>query len=683
MRPNEDADFNENSSPGLFGLLRPFSGRLFGVIGLLILLALTDLAPPFAIKLLIDDVFTGSSNTDRFGGQWQLLGIILIGLFLTYVIRNVLFYMSRMLSLRTSEDVCFSLRKQLFDHLQQLSLKFYRSNQPGRVVARVMDDTYKIQTFIQDKSPLLMLNLLKFQILIVVICVMNIRLALASIIILPLQFVTYRFFRAPIRSSHSEAQENLSLAYGSVVEKFLGIEVVKGFSAEARESATFHEAIDLSRKSQIKSQRYHFAQKVTADLLVGLGTIMLLAYGAFEVIKGHMKGGEFMMFFGYVMMLYPSILEIISGVGHSSKATASVSRVFDMLDEPIHDKGVMSDSGTKAALADLVGDIEFKQVSFGYDDASEVLHDVSFRIKAGERVAITGPSGSGKSTAMNLIPRFIAPTSGSIWIGDQDASEQPLSLIRSAIGIAFQEVFLFNATIYENLRYAREDATREHVDRVCKITGADEVIARLPNGFETRLADYGVELSRGEKQRITLARALLKESPILIFDEATASIDREASHEIMETIAREMPERTIIMVTHEAYLLGLVDRVICIREGSVCFNGKPDHYMEREYGSLAAAIMHTDAPVIPSTNKTPPIADAATNEELSDQTDSDDKNSENTLGSSETSESSPKNTVQALGEPKAKGTPQSSGNPRNTNSTDRHASGVWKAKEDD
>jgi len=677
MRSSEDTDFNESQSTGLFGLMRPFSARLFGVIGLLVMLALTDLAPPFAIKLLIDDVFTGSAYTDSFGGQWQLLGVILIGLFLTYVVRNVLFYMSRMLSLRTSEDVCFSLRKQLFDHLQQLSLKFYRSNQPGRVVARVMDDTYKIQAFIQEKFPLLLLNLLKFQILIVVICMMNIRLALASIIILPLQFVTYRFFRAPIRSSHSEAQENLSLAYGSVVEKFLGIEVVKGFSAEARESATFHEAIDLSRKSQIKSQRYHFAQKVTADLLVGLGTIMLLAYGAFEVIKGHMKGGEFMMFFGYVMMLYPSILEIISGVGHSSKATASVSRVFDMLDEPIHDKGVMSDSGTKAALSELVGDIEFKQVSFEYDDTSEVLHNVSFRIKAGERVAITGPSGSGKSTAMNLIPRFITPTSGSIWIDDQDAADQPLSLVRSAIGIAFQEVFLFNATIYENLRYAREDATREHVGRVCKLTGADEVIARLPNGFETRLADYGVELSRGEKQRITLARALLKESPILIFDEATASIDREASHAIMETIAREMPERTIIMVTHEAYLLGLVDRVICIREGTVCFNGKPDQYMEREYGSLAASIMHTDYPpsIKPKDMASP--STLAEKEELSDEPDLDDEDSISISGSSQTGY------VQALNRTKSEGESQTGGKQKSQDSTDLHTSGVWKAKDSD
>ena len=444
------------------------------VVGLLILLALTDLAPPFAIKLLIDDVFSDSDLAQSFGGNWRLLGLILTGLFASYIVRNALFYSSRMLSLRTSEDICFSLRKQLFDHLQQLNLKFYRSNQPGRVGARVMDDTYKIQAFIQDKFPLLLLNLLKFQILIVVICVMNLKLALAAIIILPLQFITYRVFRTPIKASHGEAQENLSLAYGSVVEKFLGIEVVKGFSAEARESATFRRAIDDSRKSQIKSQRYHFAQKVAADLLVGMGTILLLAYGAFEVIKGHMKGGEFMMFFGYVMMLYPSVLEIISGVGHSTKATASISRVYDMLHEPTHDAGVLGTTTQDGLVHKIEGDIVFDQVSFAYEDAADVLRDISFVIREGERVAITGPSGSGKSTTINLLPRFITPTEGTITIGGMDTSQVPLGDIRSAIGIAFQEVFLFNATIFENLRYARESATMEDVQRVSQLTGADQ-----------------------------------------------------------------------------------------------------------------------------------------------------------------------------------------------------------------
>lgn len=589
MASRHGTSLNESGSSGsMVGLLRPHSTRLFYVVLLLIALALIDLAPPFAIKLLIDDVFSPSELSGSYGGQWKLLSVILIGLFLSYLIRNTLFYSSRMLALRTSEDVCFSLRKRLFDHLQQMSLRFYRSNQPGRVGARVMDDTYKIQSFIQDKFPLLLLNLLKFQILIVVLCVVNMKLALASLIILPLQFITYRFFRAPIKLSHTEAQENLSLAYGGIVEKFLGIEVVKGFSAEARESATFHEAIDESRKSQIKSQRYHFAQKVTADLFVGLGTILLLAYGAFEVIKGHMKGGEFMMFFGYVMMLYPSVLEIISGVGHSSKATASVSRVFDMLDEPIHDKDVMHTETTVASTKRLRGNLEFQKVGFAYDDATEVLGDVSFQIKSGERVAITGPSGAGKSTLINLMPRFISPTRGTILVDGMDAGELPLTTIRSAIGIAFQEVFLFNATIYENLRYAREDARREDVERACRITGADEIISKLPKGYETRLADYRVELSRGEKQRITLARALLKNAPILIFDEATASIDREASHIIMKTISEHMPNQTIIMVTHEANLLDLVDRVICIRDGQICFDGSPMEYMTNEYGSAAA-----------------------------------------------------------------------------------------------
>jgi len=160
----------------------------------------------------------------------------------------------------------------------------------------------------------------------------------------------------------------------------------------------------------------------------------------------------------------------------------------------------------------------------------------------------------------------------------------PLATIRSAFGIAFQEVFLFNATIYENLRYAKPNAKREEVERVCRLTGADEVIERLPKGFETRLSDFGVELSRGEKQRITLARALLKDAPILIFDEATASIDRESSHTIMETISANMTDQTIIMVTHEAYLLDMVDRVICIRDGQICFDGAPNLYLAREFG---------------------------------------------------------------------------------------------------
>jgi ATP-binding cassette subfamily B protein len=298
------------------------------------------------------------------------------------------------------------------------------------------------------------------------------------------------------------------------------------------------------------------------------------------------------------------VLEIISGVGHSSKATASVSRVMDMLDEPIHDAGVMQKSEDHDSGELLRGALEFESVCFAYDDATQVLHDISFTIRPGERIAITGPSGSGKSTAINLLPRFLAPSKGTIRVGGRDTEDLPLPTLRSGISIAFQEVFLFNATIDENLRYARPDATRAEVERACKITGAHEVIERLPKGYETRLSDYGVELSRGEKQRITLARALLKNAPILILDEATASIDRESSRALVKTIFEEVQNRTIIMVTHEATLLDLVDHVICIRDGEVDFDGSPDAYIRREFGTRGAAYIDEDQVIIPEEQAT-------------------------------------------------------------------------------
>lgn len=555
----------------LTDLLRPHARRLGFIVALLALLVATNLALPYAVKLLIDDVFP---HEDGSGGNWALLWAILPLLGLIFVIRNALFYPSRMLSVRVSEDVCFSIRQRLFEYLQQLNLRFYKAQQPGKVGSRLLDDTFKIQFFIQEKLPTLLLNLLLAQVLLIILYAVNWRLALASSLVLPLHFGTYWFFKRPIKRRHTEAQENVAAAYGNVIEKFLGVEVVKGFTGEARERARFHSAIDASRHSQIGTQRYEFMQKVVADLFVGAGTVFLFGFGAWQVMSGRMSGGTFIMFFGYVGMLYPAMQEVITGTSHLSKTTACVDRVFEMLNEPGSE--AESPHGAGEPLdAPLLGAIEFRNVSFAYGHGRTILRNINLSIRSGERVAITGPSGSGKSTLLNLLPRFIDPTSGEVLVDGHDVRSIPIGRLRRSMGIAFQEVFLFDASISENLRYARPDATQEELADVCRLTGADRFIEKRSEGYESRVGPNGGDLSRGERQRINIARALLKNPLILVLDEAAASIDNTSSVTILRAIFRRLRNRTILFITHKADLVELADRVIVIRDGRVEFDGPP------------------------------------------------------------------------------------------------------------
>ena len=302
-------------------LIRPWSKHIVLIILLVTGLALADMVLPLALSLLVDDVFPALSSRE---GGWELLSIILVSLCVIYVFRNVLFFVSRMISVHVSEQVCFDLRQRLFNHLQQLGMSFYKSNRPGQVSSRVMDDTFRIQTFIQDKLPTLLRYFLEFQILLIILYVVNWKLALASTVVLPLHLWTYKKFYLPIRDSHHRAQKHLAEAHGNLIETFLGVQVIKGFSAERRETESFLETIRAGRDDQIKTQRFQFAQKVIADLLVGAGTVLLLGYGAWEVYAGTMSIGLFLMFFWYVRMLYPAVLEVISGTGHFSRTLSLI-----------------------------------------------------------------------------------------------------------------------------------------------------------------------------------------------------------------------------------------------------------------------------------------------------------------------------------------------------------------------
>jgi len=559
----------------LLRLLRPYTGRLVIAVVALTLLAFVNMALPLALKLLIDDVFPNQN--------WRLLGLILVGILACYLLRNALFFVSKATAVRVGENVSFTLRNRLFEHLQRMNLQFYRNNKPGQLSSRVMDDSFVVQSFIQDEAPVLAQAALRFACLVSIIYMVNWRLALASTLVLPLHLWAVVYFKRPIKAASRTAQEQLSTIYGNLIESFLAMEVVKSFTAEERERGQFQQAIDISRQSQLRSKTWHLAQKVVADLLIGLGTIALLGFGAWQVMKpvDPMQAGTFMAFFGLVAMLYPTVLELVSGAAKLTRATASLDRIGEMLGAESQEGPPVSESLRKP----IRGEIVFEGVWFGYREGQPVLRNVNFEVNPGEVCAIVGPSGSGKTTAVSMLSRFIRPDRGRVLIDGFELERYDLRHLRANVGVAFQECFLFNSTVLENLRYARPDADLETIVQVARRAGAHEFIEKLPHGYDTRLGEQGVTLSRGQKQRITLTRAMLKDPRILVLDEATASIDLDGESAVIEQVLGLMRGKTTLMITHRPELLKHADRVVELVDGEVAFSGRADWYRHTPGGA--------------------------------------------------------------------------------------------------
>ena len=567
--PGRSRDQARPALPRLGSLLKPYKLRLALAVLMLIGLTAVNIIIPQLIAIVIDEVFPT--------GYWMLLFTILGSMLGLYVVRNLLYFGGKTLSVSVGEDLCFTLRKRLFERLQNMSLRFYQHHKPGQLSSRVMNDSFVIQQFIMDEFPALVQAILLFLGIVAVTYAMNWQLALASTIILPLHLAAYYYLRRPIKRASGDAQHHLADATGDLIEKFLGIEVVKGFTGEERENAAFERAIDLSRRSQLRGYHYHILQKVFADLLIGLGIVLLFGFGAYQVFglpaDRALKSGEFIAFFWYIRMLYPTVIEMMSGSAKLARASASIDRVHEVLDL-IPDERI----DRPDAHIDIKGELTFNRVSFRFDDGSEVLQSVSFKVKPGRVCAVLGASGAGKSTLMSLVPRMNQPTAGRLLIDELDITQLPLHQVRAVVGTAFQEAFLFSSTILENLRYARPEATREQVVEVMRRIGMHAFISELPHGYDTRVGDEGLILSRGQKQMITLARAILKNPKVLILDEATASIDVAHEATIIPVILEFMKGKTTLMVTHRPELLKHMDQVIQLDQGRVVYAGPPDGF---------------------------------------------------------------------------------------------------------
>ena len=588
-------------------MLRPYFMKLAIVFVVMMALTGVNLLVPYCMGLLFNEVFPTPTHPE---GSVKLLWPIMLGLIVIFGVRNALFFHFKYTVVEIGENFCFTLRNKLFEHLQQLNLSFFRQHNAGKISSKVMNDSYVIQQFIQDDLPKLLQSLFLFLCIMIIIFMVSWPLALVSTVVLPIHLFIYFHFRTPIKRTGKDAAEQLSIVHGNLIEKFLGIEVVKGFSAEDRENEAFVNAIDISRKSQLQSKTYLVFQKITADLLIGVGMVALIGFGAYQVLKKEnpMLAGDFVMFYIYIKMLYPTIIDLMGGLAKFTRASASIDRAFEMLDL----EDIETQPNDVALKPDIRGHIAFKKVSFSYGDNKEVLRKVTFTVRPGQVCAIVGASGAGKSTLVGLIPRFQEATSGVIEIDGFKLQEIDLNHLRSKMGIVFQECFLFNSTVLENLRYAKPDASMRQIIDVAKRTGTHEFIEKLPDGYDTILGESGMTLSRGEKQRITLTRAMLRNPQILVLDEATASIDSASEAQIVPAILQFMHGKTTLMITHRPELLRHADMVVHLDEGYVSYQGPPDMFDHQDFctETQQQAQASTDEPEIKTQNDTSQDEDA-------------------------------------------------------------------------
>jgi len=553
----------------MYRMLRPHKLVLGGVFMCFVALAILELAMPQVLGYVFDSVFKVSQPLDseaiqqRLSLLWKVL-LVVLGI---YGVRNLLYYVSRPRMITMGERVAFEMRQELVRHLHTLSVDFYQRSNPGKISARVMRDVQRVKEFIQEEMARLMINALMLIVAAALMLYLNWLLALLTMVVMPFHVLVYYLFRKPISTYARQASERSADVSGNLIEQFDagGAATVKAAATQLLEQEKIRQSMRRSMHAQIKQSKYYTLQKVSADLLVGLGTIMLVGVGGFLVLNGRdLTGGQFLTFYLLVRILYPRLLKLVGQAGKFTRTATSIDRVAEILaiEPTVREKN-------EAVPAEIrQGEIEFRNVVFGYN-SHMVLNGVSFTLGPSEHVLITGPSGAGKSTLVNLIARFYDPREGDILIDGMDVRDFTLSALRRQIGFVFQDPFLFNDTVMANIRYAWPQATDEQVLQAARRAYAHEFIEDLPDGYDTAIGDGGIQLSAGQKRRLMIARAILKNPPILIMDEPLVSLDPQARERAVEGLGGLIRNRTVLTITHYPGELPYAGKQVYICDGKV------------------------------------------------------------------------------------------------------------------
>ncbi|MBS3899307.1 MAG: ABC transporter ATP-binding protein [Dethiobacter sp.] len=544
----------------LFSYIIPFRGTAFLALILMAFSSLTTLAGPYIVKVAIDTAIAG--------GDLSRLNLLVFLFLLAHLLNWLASFGQQYLMAYVGHNAVYSLRRELFNHLQRLPFRFFDKQPTGRVMSRVTNDTEALTEMISGGISHIVGDTLLLFGIVVIMLREDWQLALLTFTTLPLLFFTATYFRNRVLRAYRTVREKIADVNSNLQESISGVRVTQSFTREEENSSRFDQVNMESYAANLYAIRLFSVFLPFIEVIGALGIAIVLWYGGNQVVQAMIPIGTLYLFLDYTARFYAPIRDLSQVYNGLQSALAAGEKIFTIIDTEAE-----QDQANAIELADVKGDLQFEAVRFAYEKEQDVLKGVSFVLRAGESLAVVGPTGAGKTTLVNLLCRFYTATSGRILLDGHDIANVSISSLRKQMGLVLQDTFLFNGTIRENILYGKPEADEDAVLAAAKAVHAHSFIMALPQGYDTVVNERGSLLSAGQRQLIAFARALLRDPAILILDEATASVDTRTEAHIQDALKILLKNRTSIIIAHRLSTVEFADKIIVLEDGCITQEG--------------------------------------------------------------------------------------------------------------
>jgi ATP-binding cassette, subfamily B, bacterial len=598
MPENSTTPSSSNSSGKLriAHLIRPHWKALTIALLAVLGVTLTDVIEPWPIKIVVDNLLQSKKLPGWLGefvsgifGQDRpaILNFAVAAVAVIAVVGAVSSYVERYMTTSVSQWVAHDLRRTLYNHIQRLSLTEYDETRTGDLISRVTSDIEAIQDFINSALLGMLVSAFTLLGMIAVMLYINWRFTLIALSVAPALFLVVFYFTRRIKKTSRAVRKEESELLSIVEEVLTSIRVVKAFAREDYEERRFASQSRDNMETALQARSIKAKLSPVVEVIVAMGTCLVLWYGARLALSGQLSAGLLIIFLLYLGKMYKPMRELSKMTDTVSKAAVGYERIQEVLEI----ESRVRDLPHAQRAPRLKGKIEFDHVSFSYDEDNPVLKDISFKIEPGQVAAVVGPSGTGKTTIISLIPRFYDPRSGQVRIDGKDVRQFTMKSLREQISFVLQDTLLFRAPIWENIAYGKPDASRAEIMRAAQVANAHEFIDKMPEGFDTMLGERGVTLSGGQRQRIAIARAVIRDTPILVLDEPTSGLDAASEEAVIEALDRLMKNRTTVLIAHHLGTIRHADIIFVVNDSELVEQGSHEELLAQ--GGIYADLYKT------------------------------------------------------------------------------------------